>query len=77
MAKRKDPALRKTQYVLSYRFASLYAALNDKDQAFVELDRAFDEHDWQLQRIKVDPFMDSLRDDPRYKDLIKRMNLPE
>lgn len=69
--------LRKTQYVLSYRFASLYAALGDRDQAFIELDRAYDERDWQLQRIKVDPFWDSLRDDPRFKELLKRMNLPE
>lgn len=69
--------LRKTEYVLSYRVASLYAALGDKDQAFAELERAFDENDWQLQRIKVDPFMDPLRDDPRFKELLKRMNLPE
>lgn len=69
--------LRKTQYVLSYRFASLYAALGDKEEAFAELEKAFDEHDWQLQRIKVDPFMDPLRDDPRFKALLKRMNLPE
>ncbi len=69
--------LRKTQYVLSYRFASLYAALGDKDEAFAELEKAFDEHDWQLQRIKVDPFMDPLRDDPRFKAMLKRMDLPE
>lgn len=69
--------LRKTEYVLSYRLASLYAALGDKDHAFAELDRAFDEHDWQLQRIKADPFMDPLRDDPRFKAMLKRMNLPE
>lgn len=69
--------LRKTQYVISSRVAALYAALGDKDQAFAELDRAFDEHDWHLQRIKVDPFLDPLRDDPRFKALMKRMNLPE
>ena len=69
--------LRKTEYVLSYRVASLYAALGDKDAAFAELDRAFDERDWQLQRIKVDPFMDPLRDDPRFNDLLKRMNLAQ
>ncbi len=69
--------LRKTQYVLSYRIASLYAALGDKDQAFAELDRAYEERDWQLQRIKVDPFLDTLRDDPRFKAILRRMNLPE
>ena len=69
--------LRKTQYVMSYRVASAYAALGDRDQAFAELDRAFAEHDWQLQRIKVDPLMDPLRDDPRFREMIKRLNLPE
>jgi hypothetical protein len=33
--------------------------------------------DWFLQRIKVDPFMDPLRDDPRYDELVKRLNLPK
>ena len=69
--------LRKTEYVLSYRVACVHAALGDKDRAFAELERAFDEHDWQLQRIKVDPFMDPLRDDPRFKGLLKRIGLPE
>jgi tetratricopeptide (TPR) repeat protein len=69
--------LRKTQYVISYMVAGVYAALGDKDQAFAELDRAFDEHDWHLQRIKADPFMDPLRDDQRFKALLKRMGLPE
>lgn len=69
--------LRKTQYVLSYRFATVYAALGNRDDAFAELERAYEEKDWQLQRIKVDPFMDSLRDDPRYKAMLKKMNFPE
>ena len=69
--------LRKTQYVMSYRVASAYAAIGDLDQAFAELDRAFAEHDWQLQRIKVDPLMDPLREDPRFREMLKRLNLPE
>ena len=69
--------LRKTQYVLSYRFASLYAALAERDEAFAELETAFEEQDWQLQRIKVDPFMDPLRGDARFKAMLKKMNLPE
>ena len=67
----------KTQYVMSYRVANIYAALGDKDKAFTELEKSFAERDWELHRLKVDPLMDPLRDDPRFKSMLKRMNLPE
>ena len=69
--------LSKTEYVMAYRVANIYAALGEKDKAFVELEKAFGNHDWELFRLKVDPLMEPLRDDPRYKDLLKRMGLPE
>lgn len=67
----------KTQYVMSCRIASIYGALGERDKAFTELEKAFAERDWDLHRLKVDPFMDPLRDDSRFKDLLKRMGLPE
>jgi tetratricopeptide (TPR) repeat protein len=67
--------LAKTRYVRPYYIASIYAALGDKDKAFAELERSFAERDCYLGRITVDPFMDPLRDDPRFKSLMKRMNL--
>ena len=67
----------KTQYVIGYWTASIYAALGDKDKAFAELEDSYVEHDFYMHRLKVDPFWDPLRDDPRYKDLLKRLNLPE
>jgi TolB-like protein/Tfp pilus assembly protein PilF len=63
----------KTQYVMSAWIASIYAALGDKDKAFAELEEAFAERDWDLHRLKVDPFMDPLRDDPRFKALAKKI----
>ena len=51
--------------------------MGDKDAAFAELEKAYQHHDWFLQRLKVDPFMDTLRADARFKDLLKRLNLPE
>jgi TolB-like protein/Tfp pilus assembly protein PilF len=69
--------LAKTRYVRTVFTASIYAALGDKDKAFAELEKSFVDKDCFLPRIKLDPFMDSLRDDPRYKDLLKRMGLPE
>ena len=69
--------LQKSQYVQPYLIASIYTSLGDKDKAFAELEKAADDRDCYLLRLKVDPFLDPLRDDPRYKDLLKRMNLPE
>ena len=62
-------------YVMSYWVATIYAALGDKEKAFAELEKAFAEHDWEFHRLKVDPFMESLRDDPRFTDLLRRVNL--
>ncbi len=67
--------LAKTRYVRPYYLASIYAALGDKDKAFAELEKAFAERDCYLGRISVDPLMDALRDDLRFKSLTKRMNL--
>jgi serine/threonine-protein kinase len=67
----------KSKYIMNYWVASSYAALGEKEAAFAELEKAFQAHDWFLPRIKTDPFMDPLRDDPRFKDLIRRIGLPE
>jgi serine/threonine protein kinase/Tfp pilus assembly protein PilF len=67
----------KTQYVPTCRIASIYGALGDKDKAFEELQKAFEARDWELYRSNVDPYFSSLRDDPRFKEMPKRLNLPE
>ena len=66
----------KTQYVMSYHLALIYSTLGDKDKAIAELENAFNEHDYLLPRIKVEPFLDPLHTDPRFKELIKRMRFP-
>ncbi len=67
----------KTQYVPTCRIASIYAALGDKGKAFGELQKAFEVRDWELFRLNVEPYFSSLRDDPRFKEMLKRLNLPE
>ncbi|MCU1289590.1 MAG: serine/threonine protein kinase with repeat [Acidobacteria bacterium] len=67
----------KTRYVSNYWGAILYAALGERDAAFANLEKAYHEKDWFLPRLKADPFMDSLRGDARFADLVKRLNLPE
>ncbi len=68
--------LSKRQYVPAYNLAFIYAGLNDKDQAFEWLNKAYQTHSG-LSVIKVETTFDNLRPDPRFKDLLKRMNLPE
>jgi TolB-like protein/Tfp pilus assembly protein PilF len=56
--------------------ADVYAALGDKDAAFRLLFKSVDERiDWPMF-IKADPRFDNLHADPRWKELLGRMNLP-
>ncbi len=65
----------KQEYVQSWLFAKIYAALDEKDQAFEWLDRAYEARESSLGTLKVHPQFDPLRDDPRFQDLLRRMNL--
>jgi hypothetical protein len=57
--------------------ARIYARLGDKDQAFAWLEKAYEKRDGLMFVLKVSPRWDSLRDDPRYDDLVRRMNFPD
>ncbi|HEU5240284.1 MAG TPA: tetratricopeptide repeat protein [Pyrinomonadaceae bacterium] len=68
----------KTQYVISFFVATIYAGLGEKENAFSELETGFKERDWRLSALlKMEPMIEPLRDDPRYKEMLKRLNLPE
>ncbi|HXI94239.1 MAG TPA: protein kinase [Blastocatellia bacterium] len=56
--------------------ARAYAALGDKDEAFKVLFRLVEERELYATYIKADPPLDSLHSDPRWKELLRRMNLP-
>lgn len=70
-------ALSKQRYVSPYNIACIYAGLGDKDQAFEWLERAYQDRSFYMVLLKTEAVLDSLRPDPRFKDLLKRMNLPE
>ena len=57
--------------------ARVYAWRGEKDQAFEWLERAYEVRDDGLPWLKIDPGLRSLRSDPRYKALLRKMNLPE
>lgn len=52
-----------------------YVALGDKEEVFRLLERAFQEHDLQLQYLRVEPGYDEIRSDPRFQDLMRRVGL--
>ena len=66
----------KRSYVSAYIMATVYAAMGEKNQAFAQLQQAYLQRSFFLSLIKVDPELDSLRHDPRFQDLLRRMNFP-
>ncbi len=56
--------------------AFVYAARGDRDQALRWLEKAYQERDPTLIRMRVDTRFDPLRSDPRFEDLLNRMNFP-
>ena len=69
--------LSKQRYVSPYNIACIYAGLNDKDQAFEWLERAFQERSYFMTLLKVETVLDNLRPDPRFQDLVRRVGLPQ
>jgi tetratricopeptide (TPR) repeat protein len=62
---------------VSYAIAWSYSGLGEIDQAFVWLERAYEEHSPMFINLKVDPRFDSLRSDPRFKKLLNKISLSE
>ena len=58
--------------------ATVYAGLGEKDKALVYLEKAYQERSSDLPYfLKADLRLDSLRSDPRFEDLLGRMNFPK
>ena len=68
--------LSKKQYVPAYSIAIIYAGLNDKDQAFEWLNKAYADRSFYIALLNFEPTLDNLRPDPRFKELLRRANLP-
>jgi tetratricopeptide (TPR) repeat protein len=67
--------LNKSRYVTPAALVNVYIGLGDKEQAFVWLEKAFQERSNFVAFLKVFPLLDSIRSDPRFDDLIRRVGL--
>jgi len=68
--------LSSTRYVSPYSVALVHAGLGDRDQALAWLDKAYAERSDYMPYLKLEPMLDSLRSDPRFGALVRRVGLP-
>lgn len=64
-------------YISPFNIAIIYVALAEKDRAFEWLEKAYDERSLWMVFLKVDPRLDSLRPDPRFRYMLRRMGFPK
>lgn len=65
------------KHVSPYALSELHMALGETDRAFEWLDKAFDAREGWLVYMSVEPWLDPLRPDPRFRELLGRLGLPE
>jgi tetratricopeptide (TPR) repeat protein len=68
---------RSKTYVSAINIASGYAVLKETDEVFKWLETAYVERDSNLTWLNVDREFDYLRDDPRFRSVVQRVNLPD
>ena len=73
----KLKSLRERGVVPSGSIAILYGALGDSNEAFAWLEKAYEERDPQLTYLKAGRRFEPLRQDPRFRELVRRVGLPE
>jgi eukaryotic-like serine/threonine-protein kinase len=74
---KQEVELSKRRYEDPAFIGFIYAAMGDKDQAFAWLEKGLKEKSDTIQYLKTSHMADSLRSDPRYADMLKRMGMPQ
>ena len=68
--------LSKGKYVSPFFIAIIHVGLGEKDRAFDWLEKAYQERNPNLVRLKVEPVFDPIRSDPRFTNLLRRVGMP-
>jgi eukaryotic-like serine/threonine-protein kinase len=66
----------KTRFVCPFEIGTTYLTLGEKDDAFLWFEKAYEERSLCIYTMKFDPRLDSIRSDPRYQSLIRRVGFP-
>jgi serine/threonine protein kinase/TolB-like protein/Flp pilus assembly protein TadD len=69
-------AMSKQRYISPYAIATVYLGLGEKEQALAWLEKAYEDRSEVFVWLKVEPLLDSLRSDPRFADLLRRIGFP-
>lgn len=59
-----------------FNLAAVNLSIGEKEKAIEQLESAFNSHDVWMKELKAWPWFDSLKNDPRYRNIISRMNFP-
>ena len=65
------------EYIAPQHIAEIYLALDRTTEAFEWFERAVDEHNPLVMALAVAPHYDPLRNEPRFRALLRKMNLPD
>ena len=68
---------RKLSNPSAYIVGTFHAALGEKDKAFAELNRSYENREYFMTLLKVDPRLDPLRDDPRFQELLRKVGFSQ
>jgi len=70
-------ALRETSYIPSWQICTLYTRAGMKEESLNWLELSYKEHDPNLPYITIDPLFDFVREEPRFKEILVKMDLPD
>lgn len=65
------------EFISHYRAANFFALLRDNEKALLELEDAFENREYSLCNLRNDIYFEQLQDEPRFRDLVRRVGFPE